>query len=211
VADEHVFNRMLSDLNKKEDNKPFFNVLLTLTSHEPFTVPMKKVMFKGNRDESYKNAMYYSDSCIGKFIDQAKQQKWWKNTVIIFVADHCFGFEGQPNYPPLRFHIPMLWTGGAIQKAKKIETLAGQTDIAGTLLGQLNIDSKDFLFTKNIFDAKSPRFCFYSYNHGLGLIENGNVGMFDLNTKQIIDNSDKNLCKKGEAYLQCSFDDLGKR
>jgi phosphoglycerol transferase MdoB-like AlkP superfamily enzyme len=213
AADAVVFKKMINDLKKRDKKAPFFNLLLTLSSHEPFTVPMPK-KFKGNCTNAlYKNAVYYSDSCIGEFIREAKKEDWWSNTVIIFVSDHSFPFpEGIPIHIPDRYHIPMIWLGGAIEKPMKIDEIGFQPDIAATLLGQLHLDSSDFTFSKNILDKKSPKFAFYTYNSGFGLIEKNAVGVMDLNTnKPSVENSNPATCEKGKAYFQYMFDDLGKR
>ena len=67
--DHVVFNRLLLDLEKPQT--PFFNVLFTLSSHEPFEVPMNSP-FNGTTEEShFLNSIHYTDSCIGSFITRA--------------------------------------------------------------------------------------------------------------------------------------------
>src|SRR5207244_100242 len=59
VHDHILLNRVLSDLNKQ--TQPFFTTVFTLSSHEPYEVPMK-TKFPGDDDASkYRNAFYYTD------------------------------------------------------------------------------------------------------------------------------------------------------
>lgn len=213
AADHVVFNKMIGDLKQRDKSKPFFNVLLTLSSHEPFTVPMKKKFKGNNKDALYKNSVYYTDSCIGNFIEEAKKQDWWDSTLIVFVSDHAFNFpEGIPIHIPQRYHIVMLWLGGVVEKPMQVNEIAYQPDIAATVLDQLNMEHSDFIFSKNIFDKNSPKFAYYSYNHGFGLIEKDCSGVMDLNTnKPILNNSCEQTIERGQAFMQCVFDDLGKR
>ncbi len=57
--DEVLYNKVLSELNNF--SSPFFATILTLSSHEPFDVPMKKEIKGTETDSLYKNALYYAD------------------------------------------------------------------------------------------------------------------------------------------------------
>jgi phosphoglycerol transferase MdoB-like AlkP superfamily enzyme len=101
--------------------------------------------------------------------------------------------------------------GGAIEKPQRIDTYASQIDIAATLLYQLNIDHKDFVFSKNILNPASPHFGFFAFKDGFGMVSPENEYVFDnesnavtTNTKQVNYNQ-----KNAEAYLQKLFDYLG--
>ena len=72
----------------KTVKEPFFNVVLTLSSHEPFDVPMDPVFSGNDNMTKYKNSVYYADKALGSFLDWAKGTDWWKNTLVIMVADH---------------------------------------------------------------------------------------------------------------------------
>ena len=91
----------------------------------------------------YPNSVAFTDSCIGNFIDKLKELPVWKNTLVIFVSDHGYPYQKDVvNYEPRRYHIPMLWIGGAVKEPVVIDKLANQTDLAATLLNQLGIDQR---------------------------------------------------------------------
>ena len=212
VHDEFVFDRLLIECDSAIN--PFFKVMLSLSSHEPFDVPMKPVI-KGNDDGTlFLNSCLYTDKSLGKFIEQAKQKSWWKNTWIIITADHG---HRHPNQEELkdkeRFKIPMLWIGGAVAKQDTvISTFAGQTDIAKTLLAQLNASANEFQFSKNILSKNVKPFATYIFHNGYGYIDPKSENIYDFDFKNYIkqDGNEDDL-KFGKAYMQALFTDYNKR
>ncbi len=71
VHDQYVFDEFYKDIQTKK--QPFFATLFTLSSHEPYDVPMKP-HFKG-RDQTtlFKNSVYYTDSIVGSFMKRLKK------------------------------------------------------------------------------------------------------------------------------------------
>jgi len=188
--------------------------MLSLSSHEPFEVPMESVI-KGNDERSlFLNSCFYTDKSLGIFIDQAKKTNWWKNTLIVITADHGHRF---PNAEELkdkeRFKIPMLWLGGAITKQDTIvHTLSGQTDMANTLLGQLGKTQTVFPFSKNILDTQVTPFAVYIFNNGFGYIDPTGESIYDFDYKNYIkQESNAEGIQKGKAYMQSLFNDYNTR
>ncbi len=212
VADHFVFERLLQESDSAKN--PFFKVMLSLSSHEPFEVPMEPVI-KGNDERSlFLNSCFYTDKSLGAFIDQAKKTNWWGNTLIIITADHGHRF---PNAEELkdkeRFKIPMLWLGGALTKQDTvIHTISGQTDIANTLLGQVSKTQSIFPFSKNIFDTRVTPFAVYIFNSGFGYIDTSGETIYDFDYKNYIkqESNEKGL-RAGKAYMQTLFNDYNAR
>jgi len=199
----------------KRVKEPFLKVILTLSSHEPFDVPMEPVFIGSDDLSKYKNSVYYTDKTLGSFLDWAKETDWWKNTLIIMVADHAARiFSDMPNYKQNVFKIPMLWVGGAVSKRDlRIEKLGSQVDIPTTLLDQLGIIGS-FPFGKDILSDQSKSFAFYTYNEGFGFITDSSAVGFDLKSKMNVLSEGKDpesAEKKGKAYLQVLFNDYLKR
>jgi len=212
VADHYVFDQLLSECDTAQN--PFFKVMLTLSSHEPFEVPMQPV-FEG-KDEStrFLNSCYYTDKSLGEFIDKAKKQKWWNNTLIIITADHGHRF---PNPEELkekeRFKIPMLWLGGAIAMQDTIISLYGsQTDISKTLLTQLGNRGSDFTFSKNMMSRNAKSFALYVFNNGFGYVSPDHEHIYDFDLQNYLkkEGHEKEL-DFGKAYIQKLFLDYNSR
>ena len=211
---DHILFQALKD-SMKSYKEPFLKVVLTLSSHEPFDVPMEKV-FAGNDDMSkYKNSVFYTDKTLGSFLDWAKHTDWWKNTLIIMVADHAARIlSDMPNYKQNVFRIPMLWVGGALEKRNiRISKVGSQIDIPVTILNQLGIKST-FPFAKDLLADSSKSFAFYTYNEGFGFITDSSASSFDLKSRMSVLSEGKNpesAEHNGKAFLQVLFNDYLKR
>jgi phosphoglycerol transferase MdoB-like AlkP superfamily enzyme len=212
IHDHFVLERSLQELDTT--TAPFFKTILTLSSHEPFDVPMEPHI-KGNDVESmFLNSCYYTDQSIGNFIDAAKTKSWWDNTVIILTADHGHRSPGNKELKDRRrFHIPLLILGGAIRSDTVIHTLGGQTDIANTLLSQLDRPQPEFKFSKNLLAHNVVPFAAYYFNDGYGFLLPGKFMVYDNPGKQFLENEqatvdDLNLSK---AYQQVLYSDYNSR
>jgi phosphoglycerol transferase MdoB-like AlkP superfamily enzyme len=80
VHDHILLDRFIQDFTKVES--PFFCVLMTLSSHEPFEVPMETVIMGDDEESRFLNSCYYTDKSIGEFISTAQKQEWWDNTLV---------------------------------------------------------------------------------------------------------------------------------
>jgi phosphoglycerol transferase MdoB-like AlkP superfamily enzyme len=199
----------------KTVTEPFLKVVLTLSSHEPFEVPMEPVFPGNDQYTKYRNSIYYTDKSLGAFLDWAKEKEWWKNTLVIMVADHCARiYEDILIYSPYVFRIPMVWTGGALsKKGIRIEKIGSQVDIPLTLLDQMGIDG-DFPFAKDLLSDKSNSFAFYTYNEGFGFITDSSKVAYDHKLGNFVLKEGKDTVdaeKIGKAYLQVLFNDYLKR
>lgn len=172
--DQYTFDRLLEEANGQKE--PFFDFYFTLSSHEPFTVPMDKQL-----DDPYLNSVYYTDKCLGDFISRAKKTDWWKNTVVVLMADH--GHPGPENVGVTdnrRFRIPLILTGGALDVRDSMVTKKGtQIDIAKTLLKQLDIECDEFEFSKNLLDPEAVGYSFFDFNDGYGYVDDSNYQVYD--------------------------------
>jgi phosphoglycerol transferase MdoB-like AlkP superfamily enzyme len=213
VHDQVLFKALKDSMGIVKE--PFLKVVLTLSSHEPFDVPMKPVFAGNNNITKYKNSVYYADKSLGSFLNWAKETDWWKNTLVIMVADHCCRIStDMPVYTREVFKIPMLWIGGALsKKGIRIEKLGSQVDIPVTLLNQLGL-SGNFPFGKDLLSDESNSFAFYTYNEGFGFITDSSAVAYDQKLKKTVFEEGKNpdlAEKNGKAYLQVLFNDYLKR
>lgn len=211
---DHILFEALKD-SMKSVREPFLNVVLTLSSHEPFDVPMETVIKGDDNISKYKNSVYYADKSLGDFIEWAKKTDWWKNTLVIMVADHCGRVsETQPVFTTELFKIPMIWTGGAVKTIGKTVSMHGdQTDIPITLFSQLGLNG-EFPFGKDLFSDASNSYSFYTYNEGFGFVTDSSIYVYDhkLKDKVIKEGRGADFAEKaGKAYLQVLFDDYLKR
>jgi phosphoglycerol transferase MdoB-like AlkP superfamily enzyme len=210
VHDQYVLDRFYKDIHKEK--QPFFAALFTLSSHEPYDVPMKP-RFPG-KDETtlFKNSVYYTDSIIGHFVRTLKQDPLWKNTLIVFVADHGHPLPGyDPNDRPSKFRIPLIMSGGALSIKGKINIIGSQTDIATTILDQLHLPTDKFKWGKDLMDSSAKSFAFYCFNNGFGFVTpKGTETMDNVSKKPIYMDAgyDTSQLKFGKAYMEFSYQDF---
>jgi phosphoglycerol transferase MdoB-like AlkP superfamily enzyme len=209
VHDEILLNQLQDSLAAAR--QPFAYSVLTLSSHEPFEVPMETV-FKG-RDvlNMFKNSIYYTDRSLGMFLDKAKTTDWWSNTIIILIADHCRrNSEKIPVYSEEIYRIPMLWLGGALSvRDLVIEKNGNQVDLPLTLANQLGIKSS-FTFSKDLFSQSSASFSFYAYNEGFAFITDTSAAIYDVKLKKNVverGNDPGSAARLGKSFLQVLFED----
>ena len=211
-ADDDVTFEYLYDdiLNKKEKHAPWFSTFLTLSSHEPFKVPYNRL------EHPYLNSVAFTDSCLGNFVDKIKNTPAWNDLLIIFVSDHGYRYpETLKEFEAGRYHIPCLWIGGAVKAPKVIDNLINQTDLAATMLSQLEIDKQEFKFSRDFFSTDYPEFIFYTFNNGFGFIDSTGVSVYDNTIESSLleePKTDSNIrLDKGKAILQTLYQDLGRR
>ena len=107
----------------------------------------------------------------------------------------------------------MLWLGGALEVRDTLITKFGdQTDLAATILGQLDLDYSEFLFSKNLL-ANTQDFAFYNYANGFGFLMPGAYVVWDHVAKMyIVEEGDYELAARyGEALYQTAHNDYLKR
>lgn len=210
VHDQYVFNRFYKEIQKEK--QPFFASMFTLSSHEPYDVPMKPHFAGKDETTLFKNSIYYTDSIIGNFINTFKKDPLWKNTLIVFVADHGHPLPGHdPNDRPSKFHIPLIFSGGALKLKGKINSIGSQTDIATTILDQLHLPTNNFKWGKDLLDSSAKQFAFYSFNNGFGFVTPNGTETFDNVSKKPIYKDpafDTSQIKYGKAYMQFSYQDF---
>lgn len=212
VHDGFVLQRALDELDTT--TSPFFKVILTQSSHEPFDVPMKPLLPPVNDENKFLNSCHYTDSCLGAFIDKLKAGKNWDNTLVILTADHGHFYPGnKPLSTKARFHIPLLFLGGAIKGDSIVHTLGNQTDIANTLLGQLGAADSSFTFSRDLFGNKMVEHTAFYYTDGYGFITPGSFVVYDNVAKKFIvdENASEFVKDVSKAHQQKLYSDFNKR
>lgn len=198
--DEYTFDRLLETIDSQTG--PFFDFYFTLSSHEPFTVPMERKI-----ENDYLNSMYYTDMCLGNFMRQARTRKWWDDTVFILLADHGHGGPDKvTEVDRKKFNIPLIITGGAVApKDSLVSTYGSQTDLTATVLAQLGIGTEQFTFSKNLLDSTATDFAFFDFSDGFGFVTPDNYEVYDNQMQTFLrldDASAEADTLSGKAYLQ---------
>ena len=206
VCDEKVLDRAIQMIAQdRKEGVQSMNVIMTLSSHEPWDVPMKKKF-----DDEELNAFYYLDKCIGQFVDKMKANKLWDNTLLIILPDHGSRYQDHGYESHITCHIPLIWTGGAVKGQKDIPVICNQSDIAATLLGQMGIPHEEFTFSRDVLSSSYRHpFATYSFTNHVAFIDSTNqFFLYDLQDNRTTEDANLRLSK---ALLQRACEDLRDR
>lgn len=218
VHDDELFQYAISKMNA-EKSAPFFKVVYTLSSHPPFDHPNNKHTFNG-AEEFYLNSLEYSDMSVKHFIDEAKKQPWFANTLFIFSADHGRAVPGfDIGYEPDFFRIPILFWGPALDTSfagKKYTHISSQTDIVPTLLQELDVKTEEYPFGRNVFHPEKQHKAFVMFCGGFFVVSDVGTYGYDLRAKMAKDYpmdpiEKQKLATEGEAYLQFIMEEYLRR
>ncbi|MDR2844101.1 MAG: LTA synthase family protein [Candidatus Symbiothrix sp.] len=151
VCDEDMYNKAIQVFNQDAaTGKPFFGHIMTVSNHRPFTYPEGKIDIPANA-KSRKGGVKYTDYAIGKFLEMAKQEPWFENTLFVITADHCASSAGKTEIPLDKYHIPaMIYAPGYIQPQQE-NTLVSQIDILPTVFGLLHFSYDSYFYGQDIF------------------------------------------------------------
>lgn len=204
--DGAVFDKQIAFL--KTTKEPFFSGLLTLSTHEPFDVPMETPFKGGDESEKFKKSAWYTDQCLKNYFEKAKQESWYNNTLFILVADHGHYLPQKRDMTrPESKKITFLMTGNVLQeqwKGKVIERFVSQHDIAGTLLKMMGHENI-FPFSRNLF-CNGNGLGFYCNENSVGVITEKGDFTFYYDNNQKKGNTD--LEDIAKAYLQITYADF---
>jgi phosphoglycerol transferase MdoB-like AlkP superfamily enzyme len=153
ISDKNLFLQANEVLRDKKG--PFFTVIQTSDNHRPYTIPkedegeFKKVSYPtdtlikyGFQTNEELNAFRYTDFCFSKFIEAAKKEHYFSNTIFIFVGDH--GIRGNAGSMLPRawtdnalscFHVPLLFYSPALLRPQRHDMVCSQVDILPTVAG----------------------------------------------------------------------------
>ena len=211
VRDDITF-KTLSEIIRKRggEGKRFLIGYSTLSSHEPWDVPVDKY-----KEKQY-NGFSYVDDCIGTFIREMKQSKQWDNLLIVLTADHGINYKDIDEQQPLkRNHIPLLMVGGAVKEPLTVTALCNQTDISATLLGLLGLPHDDFRFSRDVL-SESYRYptAVHNYYNAQLLIDSTGYILYDFDAQRftVSQTADpERLLRINKAILQTTTNDLMNR
>jgi phosphoglycerol transferase MdoB-like AlkP superfamily enzyme len=152
ISDKDLFmeaNKVFS-----QQSKPFFAIVQTADNHRPFTIPpsdsafQKKIIpedqLKKYGFESLEefNAFRYADYCFQRFIESASKEKYFNNTIFVFIGDHGVSGDAKNIYPSVWTderltdeHVPLLFYSPGLLKPQRREEVVSQIDVMPTIAG----------------------------------------------------------------------------
>ena len=206
--DGDVKDKIVANFPKMQT--PFFLTWLTLTSHQPYKTPVSTAIQGTDETALFFNSLHYTDEVIDQFLQEAKKQPWWKNTLIVILADHGHRLPATGSKFD-DFRIPVLFLGGVIkQPGLIIDKVGAQTDIAATLMKAIGNNTHPFKFSNNLFNDTRKPIAHFSFMNGFGFMEAEQKFIFDNVGKQVVEQSkllNPTTILKAKALQQYFFQD----
>jgi phosphoglycerol transferase MdoB-like AlkP superfamily enzyme len=171
VCDEDLYKKAIKTMNEEaKENKPFFNHIMTVSNHRPFTYPNGKIDISGDA-KSREGGVKYTDYAMKQFFIMAKKQPWFKNTIFVILADHCASSSGKTELPIDKYRIPAMIYAPEFVQPTHYNNMMSQIDIMPTLLGLLNFNYQSKFFGQDVLKIDyKPRALIATYQN-LGLIK----------------------------------------
>jgi phosphoglycerol transferase MdoB-like AlkP superfamily enzyme len=174
ICDEDIYDAVIRQADEKYTaGRPFFNFVMTTSNHRPFTYPEGRIDIPSGSGRE--GAVKYTDYAIGQFLKKAGKKPWFRNTVFVFVADHCASSAGKNEIELSKYHIPCMFYNLPESAPREIGTLCSQIDIYPTLLHLLNWRYKSNLYGNDVLQAAyRPRALVGTYQK-LGFLRNDSL------------------------------------
>jgi phosphoglycerol transferase MdoB-like AlkP superfamily enzyme len=174
ISDQDLYSAVIKDADAKfTAGRPFYNFVMTTSNHRPFTYPDGKIDIPSGLNRE--GAVKYTDFAIGQFLKQAKAKPWFKNTVFIFVSDHCASSAGKNEIDVAKYHIPAIVYNLRNTAPAHLEKICSQIDLYPTLFSVLNWSYTGNNYGKNILDSSYvPRTLMATYQK-LGYMKNDSL------------------------------------
>ncbi|MGB4846241.1 MAG: LTA synthase family protein [Ferruginibacter sp.] len=187
ISDKNLFLEANGVLKKEQ--KPFFAIIQTADNHRPFNIPEEDSGFvrqmiadeelKKNGFESLKeyHAFAYTDYCFKKFIEAAKGEPYFNNTIFIFTGDHGVEGNAEALYPKAwteqrlcEEHVPLLFYAPALLTPQKRTETVSQIDILPTIAGMMQQPYLNSTLGRDLLDPDKKENAAFIIYHAPGWI-----------------------------------------
>ncbi|HEV2355500.1 MAG TPA: LTA synthase family protein, partial [Puia sp.] len=175
ISDKNLFLAATKVL--KQQREPFFAVIQTADNHRPYTIPkedraafhpitvsqdsLQKCGFSSN-DEM--NAFRYTDFGYRTFIEAASKERFFSNTIFLFVGDHGIPGDAGSLFPKAwttdrltAEHVPLLIYIPGRAKGTRYPFVCSQLDVLPTLAGLCHISYRNSTLGRDILDSAKIR------------------------------------------------------
>jgi arylsulfatase A-like enzyme len=125
--------------------KPFFAWAHYMDPHDQYLKHAEAPDFGKKARDRYDSEIWYADYHIGKLLDWAHTQAWWKDTAVIVTADHgeAFGEHGMYKHAfelwEVLVRVPLFIYAPAIVKTR-IDVRRSHIDLAPTILDLMRVE-----------------------------------------------------------------------
>lgn len=182
VPDHELYNLFIKTMNSADKAKPFLGFLMTGSDHGPWAIP-NEIPFTPNANTEEKRSTQYADWAVGNFMEQAKKQDWYNNTLFVFLGDHGYSIEGTYDMPLSYHNIPFVLHMPNTLLADTLHKVGYQPDVLSTVAGVLNLNFKNSSFGINLLTETHP-FVFFTADDKIGCVDKDGYFFYELITQR---------------------------
>ncbi len=188
ISDKNLFLEAGKTLTSQK--KPFFAIIQTADNHRPFTIPEEDSDFERRivpEDTLHKygfeslkefQAFCYTDYCYRKFMNYAKEQPWFDNTIFVFVGDHGVGGETSFVYKDSLInlgklsdeHVPLLFYAPELLSPSLHTETVSQIDVLPTIAGMIHRPYQNTTLGRDLLNFRNKTDAAFIIHHDEGKI-----------------------------------------
>ncbi|HQV59816.1 MAG TPA: sulfatase-like hydrolase/transferase [Chitinophagaceae bacterium] len=191
ISDKDLFLEA-NELFRKKD-KPFFAYIQTSGNHRPYNktipesdtdfvrvvVPEEELIKYGFESLDEYNCFRYSDYCFRMFMEAARKENYFHNTIFVFVGDHGLAGNAEAMYPPVWTeqrltdeHVPLLFYAPDLLVPQRRSEVVSQIDVLPTIAGMLHQSYVNTSLGRDLLDpGKKNNFAFITNTaDGIGMV-----------------------------------------
>lgn len=148
ICDEDIYEAVIRDADAKfQRGQRFYDFVMTTSNHRPYTYPAGKIDIPSGTGRD--GAVKYTDFAIKQLLEKIKGKPWFKNTILIFIADHCASSAGKNEIDISKYHIPALICN-LDGRQFAIDQRCSQIDLYPTLFSLFNWSYTSNFYGKNV-------------------------------------------------------------
>ena len=193
ISDKNLFLEANEQLRKQaaaNPQQPFFAYIQTAGNHRPYTIPQQdlkefspptpaaiELQEQGFISIEEYRSFAYLDWGIGQFMKQARQEKYFDNTIFAFIGDHGIIGATGPHFPPAwknlvitEGHTPLLIYAPKHVAPRRIDYWAQQVDVLPTIASLIGIGYRNTTLGRDLLDPQfdTSRIAFEFQFTGIG-------------------------------------------
>jgi phosphoglycerol transferase MdoB-like AlkP superfamily enzyme len=182
ISDKDLF----MEANKRfaKETAPFFAIVQTADNHRPFMIPKEEKEFQKKTipPDSLKkygfetldeyNAFRYADFCFQKFMEAAKKEAYFNNTIFVFVGDHGVSGDATKIYGDVwtktrltEEHVPLLFYAPGLLPAEHRPEVVSQIDVLPTVAAMAGLPYTNTTLGRDVYHNRNENHFAFIIHH----------------------------------------------
>lgn len=158
----------------RDQKEPFFAVIQTSGNHRPYTIPDDNHGFEkqpveqaqarryGFESEEEFNSFRFMDHSVGYFMETARNEAYFDNTIFVFYGDHGISGDAGEHSPKAEtqlslgsYHTPLIiYAPKLLPEPRRFHKIGSHLDILPTLAAMTGHSHVNTTFGRNLLDER---------------------------------------------------------